>query len=458
MPRLAARLVLLIGAVACATASVTPSVAGADVARIEPVTTTQPGERPRKDDQQIVVTDQRGARRTLGPVPEGYLHAAPDGRHLALIPEDGDAVAPRLVPLDGAPVRSLRLPDGTALRGNLAQVSWTPDGTELLIGHALGWDRSVFPTVTEVKDVDQFRWTALRCSIATAICSELPTPNGLAVGVPDGIVTTSSVFASFPLSWLFDESPKEWERPTSSRGRTWRSIANRVRATSTQLVGPVTTTTLGRDERTGRSGIPVAISAVGGPFGAVISRITIVAEVKHRRGRIRMTTRNRRPRFLLVRPGVPARSFASPTITLPRRDHRRVAPGTAAPGRRLHFDPRFATPDRWIGAAGPRAGVPDFSVLATMDGDGRVRPVTVQGRPATAWNLLRSARGRSPGRIAGGLQVIGYEATGNAIVDVGYRYGGPDEPGFPRRSATLRVPLDGSARPTVIRGRVDAAW
>lgn len=458
VPRLV-RFALLAGTAACAAITVAPSTVLADVARLEPVSKTKPGERPANHEYRIVVTDQHGAQRTLGPVPSGDLHAAPDGRHLVLVPDNGDdePVPPRLVPLDGSPVRALRLPAGTAIVGGLSQVSWTPDGTELLVGDALGWDPSAFARPSAIEDIDRFRWTTLRCPIATETCSEIPAASGFAVGIPGGIVTTSSHLTSFPPSWLFDESTVDWERPTSPRGRTWRSIANDVRTTSTQLIGE-TTVALGRDERTGRSGVPVAVSAIGGPFGAVISRITVVTEVERRRGRIRLNTRNRRPRFLLVRPGAPLRSFASRPITLPRRDHRRVAPGTAAAGQRLHFQPRFVAADRWIGGAGPYLTVPDHAVLATMGGEGQIRPVTVQGRPATAWNLLRVARGRSPGRIAGGIEIIGYEAAGNVIVSVGYRFGGTEMPGLPRRFATLRVPLDGKARPTIIRGKVDAAW
>lgn len=458
MPHLV-RLALLAGTAVCAVAGTVPPAATADVARLEPAANAKPGELPRNHDYEVVVTDRRGARRTFGPVPNSYPFAAPDGRHLLLVPDeaDGKPVAPVLVPLDGSPVRPLRLPAGTTVVGNISRVNWTPDGTEVLVGDAIGWDPSVFSGLSAIEDPDLLRWTALRCPIATGVCTELAGPGGLVVGMPGGVVATSSYLSSLPSSWVFDEQLPVWERRTSQRGRTWIGLANDVRVTSTQLIGP-TTTTVGRARRTGSRGIPVAHAAVGGPAGALISRITVVTELERRRGRVRLKARHRSPRFLLMTPGAPLRSFASRPLRLSRRDRSRVAPSTADRGQRLHFRPDFATADGWIGGATPSAIVPDYAVVATMDTEGRARPVTVRGRPATAWNLLRAAWGRSPGRIAGGIEVVGYEAAGNAIVSVGYDFSDKDLPGVPQRSATLRVPLDGKTRPTVIRGAVDVAW
>jgi hypothetical protein len=453
-----ARLAPLAGVVACSFLPAAPSPAGADVARLEPIARIVPGEPP-PTDHQVVVTDQRGVRRTLGPVPAGTLHAAPDGRHLVVIAADDEPASPTLVPLDGSPVRPLQLPVGTAVVDSFSRTSWTFDGAELLIGDALAWDPSAFASLEAIDDLDRLRWTALRCPVVTGVCTELPRPNGFAVGVPDGILTTSSFLSSYPPSWIFGglggERPPTWERPTSPRGRTLTGIVDGVRTSSTQLVGPPTAT-LGRARRTGSAGLPVAVSAVGGPAGAVISRITFTTTLERRRGRIRLKMQIRSPRFLLARPGAPLRAFASPPVSLSRQDRRRIDRSTATPGRRLHFFPLFGTADGWVGGAGTSALAADgTAVLATMHVDGRVRPVTVRGRPATAWALLRAVHGNSPGRVTDPIEVIGYEAAGNLIVTIYYQ---PPSKNSPGGSTTLRVPLRGSALPTIIRGRVDAAW
>lgn len=459
MPR-PVRLALLAGAVVWGAGAIAPSAATADVARLSSVAGTKPGTLPSR--YRVVVTDQRGSRRSFGPVPLGRLFAAPNGRHLVVLtPEaNDDPEGSRIVPLDGSPVRPLRLPAGTVIENGFSQVSWTPDGTELVVGDVLAWDPSAFADPSAIDDLDRFRWTALRCLLATGVCTEVPTP-GLAVGVPGGILTTSSPLSSFPASWLLEgvreEQLPEWERPTSRRGRSWVRIAGDVRVTSTQLVGPPATT-LGAVRRSGAAGIPVAVVAVGGPAGAVIFRFTFVTDLQHRRGRVRLNLRARSPRLLLAKPGAPLRAFASRPIVLPRRDVRRISKTTVGPGQRLHFFPRFATPDGWVGGGSPASLAPDLAVLATMDTEGRVVPVTVGGRPATGWALLRAARVRSTGPIAGSIEVIGYEAAGNAIVTVGYDFSDKELPGEPQRAVTLRVPLGGKGRPTVIRGGVDAAW
>jgi hypothetical protein len=446
------RLALMVGTAACAVAGIAPSVATADVARLEPAVKTKPGE-PLSDDYRIVVTDQRGARRTLGPVPPGRLFAEPGGRHLLVVPfEDDDAsVFPWIVPVDGSAIRPLRLPAGTMIDGGgFSQISWTPDGAEVLVGDVLGWPPAVARPSTS-KHLD-------RCPIATAVCSQLPTGSGFAVGVPDGVLTTGSIFSSYPPAWWFDNLDEgdrpEWERPTSRRGRLWVRIANDVRVASTQLVGPPPKT-LGSVRRTGAAGLPVAIAAVGGPGGAAISRVTFVTELERRRGKVRLNVRTRNPRVLLARPGAPMHAVVSRPIALSRSDGRRIHASAAIPGDRLHFHPRFATADGWIGGGSVESLVPHFAVLATMSSDGRVRPVTVRRRPATAWNLLRAALGRSPGRVAGAIEIVGYEAAGSAVVTVEHGFG---MEGIAERSSTLRVPLDGNRRPTVIRGAVDVAW
>lgn len=457
-----ARLTVLVGAAACAAAGVAPSVATADTARLEPVTKIKPGELPPDPAlDRIVVTDQRGARRTLGPVPSGRLFAEPGGRYLLVVPfEDDDApVSPWIVPLDGSALRPLRLPAGTMIDGGgFSQISWTPDGTELLVGDVLGWDPPAFARPSTSKHLDRYRWTALRCPITTAVCSELPPANGFAVGVPDGILITGSIFSSYPPAWWFDNLDEgnrpEWERPRSRRGRLWVRIANDVRVASTQVVGPPPKT-LSSARRTGAAGLPVAIAAVGGPSGAAISRVTLVTELERRRGKVRLNVRTRNPRVLLAAPGTRMRALASRPIALPRSDRRRIHASAASPDERLHFHPRFATPEGWIGGGSVESLVPHLAVLATMDSAGNVRPVTVRGRPATAWNLLRAALGRSPGRVAGAIEIVGYEAAGSAVVTVEHGFG---MEGIPERSSTLRVPLDGQELPTVVRGGVDVAW
>lgn len=452
------RRVLVVGAACCSVLAGGPALAAADVARLESLPATQI--RPTEPDHRIVVTDQRGAKRTVGPVPAGRLVAAADGRHLAVVPENqrDDASVPWIAPLDGTPPRPLRLPAGTLVTGALSSVSWTPDGTELLVSNAVGWDPSAFAKPSQITSVDHLRWTALRCPIATAVCTELPAPGTLVVGVPGGLLTTSSLLSFFPMSWVLegggDQRPPEWERPTSRRGRTLIRIANEVRVASTQLVEP-TPTTLGRVRRSGATGVPLAAAAVGGPDGAVISRVTFVTELERRRGRVRLRQRIRSPRFLLARPGTPLRAFASRPIVLPRDVRRELDRTTTSPGQRLHFHPLFATADGWVGGGGSALGAGDTAVLATMDVEGRVRPITVRGRPATAQTLLRAVHRRMPGRVTDPIEIIGYEAAGNLIVTVRYQ---PPSLNSMGGADTLRVPLRGSALPTVIRGRVDAAW
>lgn len=455
------RLAILTGTAVCAAAALVPSMAGADTARLEPTTKTKPGELPRNDDHRIVITDGQGTQRTLGPVPSGRLFADPGGRHLLVLPDgldDPAAAMPRLVPLDGSEIRPLRVPAGVTVELGLSQLSWTPDGSELLVSHAIGWDPEAFAKASQVPDISRYHWVALRCPLSTGICSELPAPGGFAVGVPDGVLTTSSVLSAFPISWLFEglreRDLPEWERPSSRRGRMWAAIANDRRVVGTQLVGPPATPLSGA-RRTGPAGVPVALAAAGGPAGAAISRATFVTRLERRRGRVRLNLRTRSPRLLLARPGTPLRMVVSRPIALSQRDRRRIHASTADHDEPVHFHPQLATADGWIGGGSVESLVPIFAVLATLDGEGRVRPVEVQGRPATAWNLLRTALNRSPGRVAGAIELVGYEAAGNAIVTVEHGFG---MEGIPERSSTLRVPLHGSALPTVIRSRVDAAW
>lgn len=437
---------------------VSSSPAVADVARLEslPTQTT-----PAEPNHRIVVTDRRGAKRIFGPVPAGRLVAAPDGRHLAVVPEDrrDDPAVPWIVPLDGSAPRPWRLPAGTMVNGTLSSVAWTPDGTELLVSNAVGWDPSTFAKPSEIESLDHVHWTALRCPVTTGVCTELPAPGALVVGVPGGILATSSLLSFFPMPWVLegggDERLPEWERPTSRRGRTWVGIADDVRITSTQLVAP-TPATLGRVRRSGAAGVPLAAAAVGGPAGAVISRVTFVTELERRRGRVRLKPRIRSPRFLIARPGAPLRAFASRPITLPRDVRREIDRTTTIPGQRLHFRPLFATADGWVGGGGGSGlGTGDIAVLAAMDVEGRVRPITVRGRPATAETLLRAVHRRVPGRVTDPIEIIGYEAAGNLIVTVRYQ---PPSLNSLGHADTLRVPLRGPALPTVVHGRVDAAW
>lgn len=456
-----ARIALLAGAVVCSALVAVSPRASADVARLESAAKPKPGELPRDDDQRIVVADRHGVQRTLGPVPSGRLFAEPGGRYLLLVPNqaDDDAVAsPWLVPLDGSALRTLRLPRATMLMDDVSRVSWTADGAEVLVGDALAWRPSAFARPSTIKDLGRSRWTALRCPIATAVCSELPEGSGFAVGVPDGVLTTDSIFSSSPPPWWFDYLDEgdrpEWERPTSRRGRMWMRVASDARVMRTQLVGPPSQT-LSVARRTGAAGLPVALAAVGGPNGAAISRTTLVSELDRRRGTVRLDVRTRNPRLVLARPGAAIREFASRPIALSRGDRRRIHASAADDDEPLRFHPRFATADGWVGGGSVDSLVPNFAVLATLRADGRVRPVTVRGRPATAWNLLRAALGRSPGRVAGAIEIVGYEAAGSAIVTVEHGFG---MEGIPERFATLRVPLDGTQLPTVVRERVDAAW
>jgi hypothetical protein len=142
----------------------------------------------------------------------------------------------------------------------------------------------------------------------------------------------------------------------------------------------------------------------------------------------------------------------------------------------LPFTPLFDRADgSWLGVAGDptlhlegdddptggsSANEADSVVLATLDASGAARAVRVGTREATAETLLRSVPGAGPVGLTDELEVLGYErATRTAVVRVRWqvRTARRQVTGS-FRSTVLRVPLDGTGRPTVLTGGVQAAW
>lgn len=417
----------------------------------------------------IVTTDDGGTTRTLGPfrldeAPGGIL-AAPDGRHAVLLPSDDDEATPVwIAPLDGRPPVRLALPPGVAAYEAFSQISWSEDGSEVVIGNALWADPATEAAGAPAPRPDQIRTTALRCAVATATCVELPAPGGYAVPLPgDGAVVGSSLLSLLPLDFLFegasDEAQPDWESARSARGRLLTGVANDVRTSSFRIEGPEGTAARELDRRVGPAsgGLPVASDAVSGPGGALLTRTTLRLRLQRRGGKVRLRPRETAPRFLAVAPDGRVTKRAVPELRLSRRDQRPINGPRGGVGT-LRFRPAVGLPDGgWVGSGVDRATGLNSYAPATMDAAGAARLLRTGGRTATPRALVAAAVGLPRRRFAssGPLEIVGYErATRRLLVRVLW---GRSEDGD-GRSAVLRVRLDGCGRPQVVRGGADTAW
>jgi hypothetical protein len=434
--------------------------ATADVARMA---VNEPNDPRQPSTVRITVTDGAGVERRFGPFatvdgPSGLV-ASPDGSHLLVLPsDDGNGEGrPYVVAAAGGPLVPLALPEDVAAAPPYSQLSWTPDGTEVIIGDAArSTPRSDDPDETTLT------WTALRCPVATAICTELPGPAGSAVGVPGGALVSSSPFSLFPSEYLFagisDTPTPDWVRPGGADGRLVRSLHGATRVSATHIEGAAPLT-LGRFVGRAADGVPYTFGLTGGASGALALRYTLTTRVRHRAdGRIRLAQRGAGPRLLTVAPDGRARTGPVPRVRIARADLDGTARDRARGVARWPFVPRLGRSDGgWIGFAfeDPASLAPD-GVLATMGDDGRPRAVRVGGRAATARNLIEALPGAERFDSGSEFVVLGYErASRSAVVRVDWS----SREGRPRtRRVAVRVPLDGGGAPRVIPGGADAAW
>lgn len=447
-------------AVAASLAVAAPAAAG--VARM---TVAEPDDPFQPRTVRIAVPDGAGAERRLGPFatvdrPSGLL-ASPDGAHLLVLPSDDGNLdgRPYVVAAAGGPLVPLALPENVAAAPPYSQLSWTPDGTEVVIGDAA---RSTpRPDDSDNPDDSTLTWTALRCPVATAVCTELPGPGGRAVGVPGGVLVSSSPFSLFPAEYLFaglSDTPRpDWVRPGGADGRLVRELHGAIRVSATHIESGAPRT-VGRFVGRSADGVPYTLALTGGPSGALALRYTLTTRVRRRAdGRIRLAQRGSGPRLLTVAADGQARTGPVPRVRIPRRDLDGTDRDRIDGAPRWPFVPGLGRSDGgWIGFAleDPTSRAAD-GVLATMGDDGRPRAVRVGGRAATARNLVEALPDVGPFDYASEFALVGYErATRSAVVRVEW-----SSDGRPRtRSVAVRVPLDGGGAPRAIPGGADAAW
>ncbi|WP_022927852.1 hypothetical protein [Patulibacter americanus] len=434
--------------------------AAADVARMA---VDEPNDPRQPSTVRITVTDGAGAERRLGPfttveAPSGLV-ASPDGRHLLVLPSDDGNGEGRayVVASAGGPLVPLTMPTNVAAAPPYSELSWTPDGSEVIIGDAAR-------STPRPDDADEttLTWTALRCPVASAVCAELPGPAGSAVGVPGGALVSSSPFSLFPAEYLFagiSDTPRpDWVRPGGADGRLVRNLHGATRVSATHIEG-VVPRTVGRFVGRAADGLPYTLGLTGGPSGALALRYTLTTRVRRRAdGRIRLAQRGSGPRLLTVAPNGEARTGPAPRVRIPRRDLDGTARKRIRGVPRWPFVPRLGRSDGgWVGFAfeDPASLAPD-GVLATMGDDGRPRAVQVGGRSATARNLIEALPDAGSFDYASEFRVLGYErASRSAVVRVDWSSG---EGRSRTRRVAMRVPLDGGGTPRTIPGGADAAW
>jgi hypothetical protein len=367
------------------------------------------------------------------------------------------------VPTDGGSATALTTPVGVTIAPPYSGISWTADGTEVIVGDATRVvpPPGVAPDAPEAAD-GTLTWTALRCPVVTMTCTELPGPSGAAVAIPGGVLVTSSAFSLLPAEYLFagvgDTQPPTWARPRSAWGRLIRDVHGAPRTAATHLEGPAPRT-IAQITRPAAEGLPLTLGLVGGASGAAGYRYGFTTTLKRRAGRIRLVARESGPRMLTVAPDGSVAVRAVPRVRVTRRDLRVDRPRRP---QHLRFVPALGRPDGrgWIGFADlkPDPLRPAGPVLATMSPDGRALVLRVDGRAATAETLARTARRRPRFDYLEGMTLAGFErATRSVVVTVGLGRYGPE--GEPRTvEVAVRVPLEGGGRPTILPHRVDTAW
>lgn len=418
----------------------------------------------------IVVTPTSGPSRALGPfmtagVPGGLL-ASPDGGHLLVLPyDDGNGGGvPVVVPVAGGPAMPLRLPAGTELARPFSQATWSPDGDEIVVGDVIRTspepDDGGAPAG---EDHTPLSGAALRCPVATLVCTALPGPAGSAVGFPGGVLVSSSPYSVLPVDYLLtgigDEPHPDWATPSSAWGRLLLGVHRDVRESVTHAEAGGSRV-VGRFAGRAADGVPCTLGLTGGASGALALRCTITTQLRTRDRRVRLTARVSGPRLLTVSADGTGRTGPVPRVRVARRDLR-GSDGAALHGPQwLRVVPALGRPEGgWIGF-----GVRDLTdvhrheALATMTADGRARVVRIGGRAATAATLVESVSRLRPLESASRLDLVGYErGTRSAILTVRWVAQRRGRPGS-NRTTTLRVPLEGGGRPRVVTAGADAAW
>lgn len=433
----------------------------------------------------VVLTAVDGSTRRLGPfrlpAPVDGVSASPDGRYLLLATSSQDeedlSFDTYAVPTAGGTAQRLRLPEGS-LPFSFSPPSFTPDGAELLFSDVLTIDPKADPKRVKPTDVT---YGSYRCALATGACTALPAGSGGAVvGFPGGMLTATSFFSGLSEQLKADlyvgnglVTDKWVPRESRAADLLRQLLATPLR--STVVVQGTTPRTVSDTRRTPRDGVPLVLSALGGPSGALLTRVSLRMNLERRGGKVRSSAEGAASRLMTVRPDGTSTVGPVPRVTVSRTALRRVDRRYAAARPALPFTPAVDRADgSWLGVAGDpalelegddgRGGSSENDaeavVLAVLDASGTARAASVGGRPATAETLLRAVPRRGAIRSTGPLEVLGYErATRTAVVRVRWRTGTQRRvEETTSRSVALRVPLDGSGRPTVLPGGIQTAW
>ncbi|MEV4422768.1 hypothetical protein AB0L40_22740 [Patulibacter sp. NPDC049589] len=442
--------------------------ASADVAALA---VDEPDDLRQPSTVRVAVRTSAGAVRRLGPfslpAAPGGLLASPDGRRALLLPPDegrgGQDAYVLALDGSGGPV-PLRLPQDVVIERPYSQVSWTPDGSTVVVGDAERRVRrpGADPDDEEAGDVS---WTALSCPVDTVTCAEVAGPGGSAVGVPGGILVSSSVYSLLPLAYLFagagDVAPPEWTSPTSAWGRLIRGVDGYVRVSATHLEGPAPRT-VGRAEGPASRGLPYTWGMVGGPSGALLTRYTFRTRLLTRDGRIRLRESGSGPRLSIVTPDGVGRTTPTPKIRVAAGDLR-----VASSGRQRRTETQRVIPvlgrldGGWLGVADddPEPYEVSGRTLVTIDPAGRARPVRVAGGAATAERIVAALPGGRAPLAVSDLSIVGYErATRRVVVRLQWRERTPGTKRTRAREEAVRVRPDGRGRPQVVTGGADTAW
>lgn len=451
---------------------IAPASAGADVASLAVVEDEELG---KPATVRITTTAADGRSRALGPflqphAPSGLL-AAPGGRHLLLLPNDqgqGDALASVLA-LDDPAARPvpLAMPANVEIARPYSQLSWTPDGSEVVLGDV---QRRVPKPGTDpdddAEDQDDVSWTAVRCPVATHVCTEIPGTPGSAVGVPGGALVSSSPLSLLPIEFVLgglDEVRRpEWASPRTAYGRLLRSVANDPRVAETRIDGPAPRT-VSRFAGPSSKGLPYAQGIVGGASGALVTRYTATYRLRTRGdGRVRLRASGSGPRLLTVAPDGTSRIGPVPRVRVARRDLSSIGRRRPRGPQRLSFIPGLGRPDGgWLGFADRKPDPPFLrgEVLAALGDDGRARVVRVGGRAATVARIVDGAPGLRPFVSYTDYELVGYEpATRSAVLHIEWRERRPGSRRTRERDEAFRVPVDGTGRPTVVPAGAATAW
>lgn len=481
----ASLLVVALGAASTlAAAGGSPTTATAGTARIAAVDTAR-GHEDGPARASIVVTTSDDGARTLGPyrfrhVPT-ELTSSPDGRYL-VVGSDllGRSSEITIVPTDGSGPFALRIEPRSLVVTSTSDFSWSADGSELIVG---GADDQRAP-----RGRWRFRSAALRCPIATRVCTRIPGSEGLAAAIPGGVVTSTPLDDVLPSGSQLGGfvEPTTIDARPARQSRYERELLRELRTperTRTTLVrtgaNPPTTTVLTTRKQRLARGTDAAISVLGSPSGALIVHDRHRVAVTRRGTKLRLRSRTQPRRWTVVAPDGTRRTRRMRTFLVPRADAPAYDWGRKLPRQRLGAVPSVGVAaGGWVGTVGfVRGAGPGGYLLARIAPTGAAELMRTGGRPASARNLVRTTLGRTPTPGEASLDVVGYEAaTDAAIVTVDWSEGPPDASTAPdgnldpdgvvesrgepvRGTATVRVPLDGRTPPTVVsRTQEQAAW